>query len=209
MVTIHAFKTEERARIHSLLFASAAEGLVVTDRKGCICLINPRMNELFGYEGEALLGQSIDVLLPQAMRARHAGHRADYMASPRQRSMGSGYKLLGQRSDGTVFPVEVSLNHLTVDGEVYAMGLVTDITLRKQAEEALQRTNAELEQRVEQRTAALLQAENELRQALEKEKELNALKSRFVSMASHEFRTPLSTILSSVDLIGRYTEGQD
>jgi len=81
--------------------------------------------------------------------------------------------------------------------------------LRQKAEKDLQRINEELEQRVEQRTAELLAAEQSVRAALIKERELHALKGRFVAMASHEFRTPLSTIMSSVDLIGRYTEGDE
>src|SRR5690606_8096949 len=84
--------------------------------------------------------------------------------------------------------------------------LITDVTKRRQAEEGLQRAHSELELRVEKRTAELREAERNMREALKAEKELNVLKSRFVSMASHEFRTPLSTIMSSVDLIGRYTE---
>jgi two-component system, LuxR family, sensor kinase FixL len=87
------------------------------------------------------------------------------------------------------------------------MGLVTDVTKRRLAEEELQKANSELEDRVESRTTELRAAEQSVRQALEVEKELNALKSRFVSMASHEFRTPLSTIMSSVDLIARYNDG--
>jgi signal transduction histidine kinase len=121
--------------------------------------------------------------------------------------MGQGLDLRGQRSDGSTFPLEVSLNHLSVGGERFVMGLVSDVSLRRAAELDLQRTNAELEERVELRTAELKRAEESVREALEAEKELNALKSRFVSMASHEFRTPLSTIMSSVDLIARYSAG--
>lgn len=204
-----SFATEYLDRICSLMFSTAAEGLVVVDRSGTIRLVNPRMHDLFGYDDEELLGSSIDMLLPGAMRERHAGHRTAYMETPKQRPMGTDLKLLGQRKDGSTFPLEVSLNHFMVDGAPYAMGLVTDVTLRKQAEAELQQANIELEERVSQRTAALLKAESDLKEALDKERELNALKSRFVSTASHEFRTPLSTILSSVDLIARYSEGQE
>ncbi len=194
-------------RIAELLFQSAAEGLVVVDSSGLILLVNPRMEELFGYAPGELAGLPIEVLVPEAARGRHVQHRTGYTAQPTTRPMGIGLDLLGQRKDGSTFAVEVSLNQFILHGERYVMGLLTDITKRRAAEAELQRMNAELEQRVEQRTAQVKAAELNLREALQKEKELNALKSRFVSMASHEFRTPLSTILSSVELIGRYNDG--
>lgn len=203
------FSPADVARIGEMLFVTAAEGLVVVDASGAILMHNPRLNTMFGYGEGELRGERIECLLPDAVRQRHEQHRASYNAKPVQRSMGIGMDLSGKRKDGSVFPVEVSLNHFVVDGARYVMGLITDITLRREAEEALQRTNQELEQRVEQRTAQLREAERSMREALEKEKELHGLKSRFVAMASHEFRTPLSTIMSSVDLIARYTEGND
>lgn len=203
-----AFRPEDVARICQLLFTTAAEGLVVVDPEGAILMLNPRLSRMFGYEEGELLGQRVEVLLPDAMRSRHVQHRASYHQKPVQRSMGIGMDLRGRRKDGGVFPVEISLNHFVLDGQSYVMGLVTDITLRQRAEAELQRTNQELEDRVNQRTAQLQEAERSVREALEKERELHGLKSRFVAMASHEFRTPLSTIMSSVDLLARYTEAQ-
>lgn len=200
------FKPDDVARISEMLFATAAEGLLVVDRTGAILMLNPRLNEMFGYLPGELVGKRVEHLMPDANRNRHEAHRAAYQEKPVQRSMGIGLELHGRRKDGVEFPVEVSLNHFTMDGTPYVMGLVTDITLRHRAEVELQRTNQELEDRVEQRTAQLREAERSVRDALEKERELHTLKSRFVAMASHEFRTPLSTIMSSVDLISRYTE---
>ncbi len=200
------FSPDQLTRIYAMLFSAAAEGLVVVDGTGSIRLQNPRLHELFGYEEDELVGQPIEVLIPMPVRARHREQRQHYNEHPAQRPMGIGMDLLGQRKDGSTFPVEVSLNNFEVDGERYTMGLVTDITMRRQAEQELHRANAELEERVEDRTTELREAEKNVREALEAEKELNALKSRFVSMASHEFRTPLSTIMSSVDLIARYTQ---
>lgn len=202
-----AIARHDVSHICELLFSSAAEGLVVVDHQGTMLLTNPRMEELFGYAQGELIGQPIELLVPAAGRRTHATHREQYIAHPTKRPMGIGLDLQGQRKDGSTFAVEVSLNHFELHGERFIMGLLTDITKRRAAETELQRVNAELEQRVEQRTAEVKAAEHNLREALEKEKELNALKSRFVSMASHEFRTPLSTILSSVDLIGRYNDG--
>ncbi len=201
-----SFGKVDIARVCELLFTTAAEGLVVVDASGAILMHNPRLNAMFGYDEGELVGASVEVLLPDAVRKRHVDHRNAYDKKPVQRSMGIGMDLWGKRKDGTVLPVEVSLNHFEVDGTRYVMGLVTDITLRRAAEDELKRTNQELEDRVDQRTAELRDAEHSVREALETEKELHALKSRFVAMASHEFRTPLSTIMSSVDLIGRYTE---
>ncbi len=200
------FTGEQLVKIHSMLFTTAAEGLVVVDGSGTICLKNPRLEELFGYEPAELIGEPIEVLIPMPIRKKHVQQRQDYHDHPTQRPMGIGMDLMGQRKDGSTFPVEVSLNHFEVDGVRFVMGLVTDITKRRIAEEAVQKANTELEERVELRTSELRAAELNVRKALEVEKELNALKSRFVSMASHEFRTPLSTIMSSVDLIARYTE---
>ena len=204
-----AFGEHDIAHICQLLFQTAAEGLVVVDARGTILLQNPRMSELFGYSDRDLLGSTIEILIPNASRERHVQHRGHYDRHPAQRSMGAGFDLQGKRKDGSVFPVEVSLNHFQVDGSRYVMALVSDASQRKAYEEELQRNNQELEERVKQRTEERRAAEQSVREALEKERELNALKSRFVSMASHEFRTPLSTVMSSADLIDRYTEGPE
>jgi PAS domain S-box-containing protein len=111
-------------------FESASEGIVAVDRDGRISLVNPRGEFMFGYERGELLGQSVEILLPERSRLVHRGHRGDYFARPRARSMGLGLGLTGRRKDGTEFPIEVSLSFLPDEAGGIAMAFVTDISQR-------------------------------------------------------------------------------
>lgn len=180
------------------LFEYATVGIVVASARGIIELANPHAEELFGYRNAELIGKPLEVLIPKELGKKHEGHREKYFQRPKARPMGYGMDLYARKKSGEVFPVEISLGHYQLEGEMLAVAFVTDISARKKAEADLKRANEELEQRVTERTL-------ELTEALEREKELNDMKSRFVSMASHEFRTPLSAILSSLSLLERYT----
>jgi signal transduction histidine kinase len=123
--------------------------------------------------------------------------------------IGIGREVKGLKKDGSVFPFKLSISEIFLrDRRIYT-GIIHDLTAQKKAQEELRHLNQELETRVEQRTLELKKATEKIRKALEKEKELSELKSRFVSMASHEFRTPLSTILSSVALMSRYVHANE
>jgi len=198
------------------LFTHASMGIIIVNSKGAIQSINPFALQLFGYTAEELTGKPIEVLIPHKYHHKHVGHRNMYMHQPKSRPMGVGMDLFAVKKDGTEFPVEVSLgsfqNH---DGED-VIAFVSDISIRKKAEAEIKKLNDELEAMVEQRTSELMDtmhqlelSKEELFKSLEKEKELGELKSRFVSMASHEFRTPLSTVLSSAYLIEKYTTTED
>jgi PAS domain S-box-containing protein len=214
----------------SSLFENATEGIVVTNGRGAIIMVNPAACQMFGYAAEELEGQLIEVLIPPSLKDIHIKHREAFSRNPENRRMGHNRDLQGGRKDGTTFPVEVSLSTYVQDGERYVIAFVIDITRRKEIEEniELQRTqlekvtdemrvlNADLEIKVEERTTILKEAlqrleesQIDLNQALYKERQLNEIKSRFVSMASHEFRTPLSTVLSSASLIDKYTSSAD
>lgn len=209
------------------IFQSMSEGIVMVDETGKIVIANPIAEQAFGYQPNELNGVVLEELLPQRYRGHHISLREGFNAHPEPRKMGFGRDLTALKRDGTEFPVEISLSYTRVKGKVLVMAFISDITSRKKSEEALKKSEeqlivyaVELERKVQSRTEALyrsvekleievaerIKAEEETRKALEKEREFNELKSRFVSIASHEFRTPLSTILSSVSLIAQYNQ---
>ncbi|MFZ0589158.1 MAG: PAS domain S-box protein, partial [Bryobacteraceae bacterium] len=127
-------ESEETTRA---LLESAAQGVIGVDADGKMTMVNAMAEKLFGYQREELVGQPIEMLLPEGVRHQHVGHRADYFSKPRTRPMGIGLDLKARRKDGTEFPVEISLSHIETRRGPLAVSLITDITQRKQAEEAL------------------------------------------------------------------------
>ncbi len=211
----------------SALFEYATEGIILTNEKGEIILINPSALKLFNYEKEELLNKSIETLIPGRFHHAHVQYRKAFNEQPANRTMGHGRNLFAKTKDEREFPVEVSLSYYMLNDALFVIAFIVDITQRRQSEQSMlnqrsqlekitadmRKLNAELETKVEQRTRILQEAlkeleksQKEVNEALNKEKELNEIKSRFVSMASHEFRTPLSTVLSSAALISRYTK---
>lgn len=209
------------------LFEHATEGIILTNKKGEIILVNPASEQLFKYSKQEMLGKPVELLIPMRYQGNHDTYRNSFANNPSNRRMGHGRDLYARDKHGNEFPVEISLSHYRQKNEPYVIAFVVDITQRKEAESRMtaqrmqlekvsseiRQLNAELETKVKERTLILQEALQELEQsqkdlsdALSKEKELNEIKSRFVSMASHEFRTPLSSVLSSASLISRYVK---
>jgi PAS domain S-box-containing protein len=212
------------------LFENATEGIILTNGEGNIVLINPAGDRMFGYEVNELIGKPIETLVPLSVRHDHTMLRKGFYSKPQNRVMGHGRDLHARRKDGSELSVEVSLGFYEKDNEMFVIAFIVDITTRKNIEKnllaqqkelenmavAMQKLNAELEMKVGERTIILKEAlekleesQLELHEALKKEKQLGELKSSFVSLASHEFRTPLSTILSSASLVSRYPDLSD
>ena len=212
------------------LFENATEGIILTGGTGNIVLVNPAAERMFGYSSHEIIGHTIEILIPDKLKPHHHEVRGGFYKTPSNRSMGIGRDLFGRKKDGTTIPVEVSLSHYKKDDELFVIAFIVDISHRKEIEKNMltqqkelerishevRRLNADLEIKVEERTMILKEAlqrleqsQKELSEALDKEKLLNEIKSRFVSMASHEFRTPLSTVLSSASLLGKYTREEE
>jgi PAS domain S-box-containing protein len=159
---------------------SAPISVLITDPNGEIVLANTEAVKVFGYPQTELIGQSIELLVPDSEKRQHVNSRTHYTLAPESRRMG-GLQVRARRKDGSHFPCEVQLSYVETHPTPLVMGFILDVTQQKEAELTL-------------------------KQALAQEKELGELKSRFVSMASHEFRTPLAAILATTETLTIYRD---
>ena len=134
---------ESNERFRRVVEASPS-GIVLVDEKGRMTLVNAQIQRLFGYTREELVGQAVDLLVPDRFRAGHQVHRANFHQAPAPRMMGQGRELFGRRKDGTEFPLEIGLNSIQGPEGILVLAAVVDLTARKQAEAEASRQRAEL-----------------------------------------------------------------
>ena len=121
-------RSEEKVRA---ILEAAAEGVVIVGAEGRIELVNAKTETMFGYDRKELIGEMLEILLPERLREAHGEHRARYFGAPRARPMGLGLELSGRRKDGSEFPVEISLSFVTTESGLVALGFITDVTARR------------------------------------------------------------------------------
>ena len=119
--------------LHEAILDTAPDAIIVVDPEGVIVLVNAQTQRLFGYRRDELVGQPIEVLVPEAIRGVHPAHRARYIAEPHPRPMGAGVELAGRRQDGSEFPAEISLSAIEVDDRLLVSAAIRDGTDRREA----------------------------------------------------------------------------
>lgn len=189
MVALRTEELESKSTILDAIVNTSPSGLLLADTDGRIFMTNPALEKMFGYGPSELIGQYVEQLIPESIRAEHQRHRVRFALDPKPRGMGYRLDLLGRRADGTTFPSRISLTSFHIKEKLFIQATVIDTTEQKRHEEELRELNASLEMKVALRTAELGEA--------------SAAKSTFLAHMSHEIRTPMNGILGLAQLLER------
>ena len=212
--------------IFNILFEAIPEGIIITNENQNIVAANIASEQMFGYKKGELINQHLNILIPTKYKFNHKTHFQNFLKNKSLRKINHNLNLFGVKKNTTEFPVEIGLNPFNVDNKIYVIALIIDITKRKETDKKIENLNNKLEKIIKEKTAELkntikqlksvnlnlrdeikkrVEAETQIKKALKKEQELNELKTKFLSMVSHEFKTPLSGILTSSMLLKKYT----
>ena len=188
-----------------MLLETASVAIVIVDEHGQIELVNGKVEEWFGYQREELVGEMLEMLLPERFRQRHLHHRATFVSHPRVRSMGAEMNLAARRKDGSEFPVEIGLSYINTSNALLTVGFITDITERRRSQDALQRyarQEAQLREQLEQHTYKLEARVTERTQEIERRRKVAEGLGEILTVLNSN--RPLSDILDYiVALAGR------
>lgn len=174
----------------SAIVQNMVDGLIVIDERGMIEVFNPAAEQLFDYKANEVIGENIKVLMPDPYHSQHDYYLSRYLETGIKKVIGAGREGEGKRKNGEIFPVEIAISEMWVNGERKFTGIVRDITERKQAEEAIRQAHAELEKAYQKARELAIAAED-----------ANKAKSAFLANMSHEIRTPMNGVLGMTELL--------
>jgi len=176
---VEASRQDGDTRLRAII-ETAVDGIITMDQYGIIESFNAAAERLFGYPAAEAIGRNVSLLMPSPYREEHDGYIARYLHTGEKKIIGIGREVVGQRKDGTLFPLALAVSEMRLGTRRMFTGMVHDITARQQAEEALRQARDELERRVQERTAELEAANEEVK--------------RFAYIVSHDLRAPLVNI---------------